>query len=161
MVLQPCEHLLVVGAIALGHQLDVGAHLCGQLLLTDAAETFVCRLHGDVVQVVELAEHAHLREFRDARDEHELQMVVEALQRGEQILEAFAHEGLLLCITDTVEHHRVVLVAEHYHATPRLFMGSTDDVYHTRTGAGTVGCKAVQFLIIGQRLIYIFVQFRD
>ena len=41
-------------------QFDVRAHLGGEFLLADAAKGLIVHEHGDVLQLVEAAEYAHL-----------------------------------------------------------------------------------------------------
>ena len=81
--LQLGQHRVVALPLASGHQLDVGPQSGDKFLLRDAADGLIDRHHRDIVQVVELREDAHLREFRDASDEDELQVAVLALQRHE------------------------------------------------------------------------------
>ena len=145
-------------AAFLGQQLNVGPQGGEQLLLADAADGLVVSLHGDVVQLVELAEHAHLRKLGDAGDEGKLQVVVLALQRPEEVLESLADGGHLLVVADAVEHHAVVFVADDHHAPPRLLVGSAHQVCHADVGVFGARHDAVLPLIARQEEVRQFVE---
>ena len=58
----------------LGEVIYIVGHGCKHLLLRYATYSGIVGAHGYILQVVQLAENAELREFCDAREEHELQI---------------------------------------------------------------------------------------
>ena len=61
--------------------LDISRHLRADLILANAAYGGKGGQHGDVLEVVQLAEDTQLREFHDAGDEDKLKVRVAILQR--------------------------------------------------------------------------------
>ena len=82
--LQFYECLVATFTQLLRQPFDIRVQLSGEFFLGDAAECLVVGGHRDVVEVVERAEDAHLRELGDAGDEDELQVVVEGLEWTEE-----------------------------------------------------------------------------
>ena len=98
-----------------------------QFLFGDAQQGVVAMRERDVVGLVEAAEHRHLRELGDAREQHEAQVVVGGLEDGEETLQQVAVPGQQLLVVgiarlQEVEQRLVVLVDEHHHLLPRLLV---------------------------------------
>ena len=70
------QALLVCHAKRFAQSLYIRFHLRGKLCLADTADGRVLVEHADVIEIVEFAEDAELREFGDTRDEDKLQIWV-------------------------------------------------------------------------------------
>ena len=64
---------------------QIVCHLRADFLFADAADGCKRWQHGDVLQIVQLAEDAKLRELGDAREENKMQMGVAVLQRRVEV----------------------------------------------------------------------------
>ena len=107
----------------LSQYLYVGLQLCEQLLLCDAADALVVGVEGELLQVVQLAEHGELREFGNTGQEDETQILRLGLQRREETAHAVADILLQFGVVHRVEHRRIVFVHKHYHFLARLVVG--------------------------------------
>ena len=83
---QLCQAFFIRHSKIFAQRCHIRFHLRGKFLLADTADCRILVEHTDVVEVVELAEDAELRELGDARDEGELQVWVEHLQRTVEVL---------------------------------------------------------------------------
>ena len=59
-----------------GHGFNILGQIAPDLLLRQSADVIVSRIHGDVVKVVQIAEHADLAELRDSGQEGKLYVSV-------------------------------------------------------------------------------------
>ena len=85
-------------------------------------------------------------------------MTVETLQRAEHILKALAKDNLRIWITETVEHHVVVLVTEHYHFVASLLMGRSDNIAHAEADIFLTSGDAVLLLVACQCIVDVIVK---
>ena len=108
-------------------KLNVGVQLGDKFFVGDAAERLIGRHQGNVAEVVEGAEDAHLRELGYAGDENELQVVVEGLEGAEEGGEALSHTFLQLAVANAVEHEGVVLIDEDNGRAARLAVSLLHD----------------------------------
>ena len=124
LLLQPLLHLFRRTAVVHRHVGNGLREVAVDLFLRDAAQRLVTSVHADVLRLVETAEHAHLRELRHARQQHELQMLVCHL---EYRVKGFQHVAVMLLQhrvnVEHVQNRFVVLVDKDHGATPRLLMG--------------------------------------
>ena len=73
-------HALI--AFIFGHVVIVGqltyavVKVCMKFLLRDATDVGICWQHGDVYQIVQVTEHAHLSELRHTSEESEADVAV-------------------------------------------------------------------------------------
>ena len=97
-------------------------HILMDLAFSDSTQTYVLWKHGDVLHVVEIAEHADLPEFRNTCEHRELDMSVHGLEYSVERLE-YASEFLLQrFVPDSLEQRLVVFVHEDGYAVAGLFV---------------------------------------
>ena len=77
---QCLAHFIAADALAACHIFDGLGKITFHLLLGDAAQRLVSRVHAYVGWLVETAEHAHLRELGHPGQQHELQVIVGGLE---------------------------------------------------------------------------------
>ena len=80
------QTLLIRNTKSFTHSFNIRFHLRGKLSLADTADGRVLVEQTDVVEVVEFAEDAELRELGNTRDEGELQVWIKHLQRTVEVL---------------------------------------------------------------------------
>ena len=131
----------IVGIQLFHQQLDVGLHIREQFVLGDAADGLVGRVEGELLQVVELAEHRELGELRDAGEEYEAQILRLCLQWREETADAVADVLLQVRVVDAVEHRRVILVDEDDHLLAGLVMGG----FNQARQSGIIVCGILVF----------------
>ena len=88
-----------------------------ELLLRDAAEALVGLQHGDVPEVVQVTEHAHLAELRHAGKQGEADILVAAFQNAVKRLQRTAVVVLQRPVADGLQKRLVIFVHQNYHAT--------------------------------------------
>ena len=70
------QALLVCHAKGFAQRLHIRFHLRSKFGLADTTDGWILVEHADVIEIVEFAEDAELREFGDTRDEGKLQIWV-------------------------------------------------------------------------------------
>ena len=132
LLLQPLLHLPGRAAVVRGHVGNGLREVAVYLVLRDAAQRLVASVHADILRLVEAAEHAHLRELRHARQQHELQVLVRRLEHGVEGLEHVAvpvfERGVHI---EHVQYRLVVFVDEHHGPASRLLVGGTEHMAET------------------------------
>ena len=117
MIFQFLDGFLPTKFLMLGKSVDIIAHLCKHFLLGDAADAGIRFVHAHIFDVIQFAEDAELREFRDARQEDEtehwltiFQGTVEIAHRITQNIEHFLLMSHIhqRCIIFINEHHRLL-----------------------------------------------------
>ena len=132
------QHTVPVGLELYCHLLYRLGEIPFHLLLGDAAQGLIPCVHADILRLVESAEHAHLGEFRDSRQQHELQVVVRRLEYGVESPEHLpvpvlqrpaltAHLNRVVRIHH-VQQRLVVFVDEHNAPPPGGFVGLAQDL---------------------------------
>lgn len=94
---------------------------------------------GDIRQVVDGGEYAQLREFRDARDETELDDCLVGLQGLVELLHNLAHAVEPLVIVQHAEQWGVIFVDDDHHLCTRLLTGPPHDARENPAGSSLVG----------------------
>ncbi|SCH53796.1 Uncharacterised protein [uncultured Bacteroides sp.] len=89
----------------------VGVHF----LLADAADFHIAVVHGNVHQVVQIAEHADLSELGHSRQQGEADAAVHGLQRPVERLQGAAVLVLQGFVADGLQHGLVVFIDENHH----------------------------------------------
>ena len=82
-----------------GHGFNILGQIAPDLLLRQSADVIVSRIHGDVVKVVQIAEHADLSELGHTCQKDKLQMRIGSFEDGiesfEDITMLFFQQDLL------------------------------------------------------------------
>ena len=120
---QPIEAFLHGHPVTLRHPLYLRHEAGLHLLLRDTADAGVFLIKRYVLQLVEVAEDADLAELRHAGKEHELQVVVVALQGAEEPLEHGLIMLLKAVMRNGLKQRLVVLIDKHHRIAPRLLHG--------------------------------------
>ena len=113
LLLQSLDGFLASYLLSLGKVVDIVGHLRQHLVLGDAAHSSIVGAHGDVLQVVKLAEDAELRELGDAGEEDELEIWVTVFQRRIEIAHHIAQHRQRLLLMNHVEQRGIILVDEY------------------------------------------------
>ena len=80
LLCQCCNGFLAAYLLIIGKIIYIVAHLCQHLFFGNTTDAAEFRVHGYILQVVEFAKDAQLRELGYAREEHKLQIWVAVLQ---------------------------------------------------------------------------------
>ena len=99
----------------------------GHFLFRDATDGGVFRQHADVLDIIQFAEDAELRELSNTGEEDETQVRVTGFERTIKVAHDVAENREVLFFMHHVEQGRIVFVDEHHHLTTRLFVGAADD----------------------------------
>lgn len=102
--------LAVSHAVLVGEGTDFRLHLREDLFLGDAADGREFVIHGDDVQVVELAKNRQLAELADARKEDEAENAAQVLEGAEEFPHLVLERELEFRIFHGVQERRVVFV---------------------------------------------------
>ena len=81
-----------------------------ELALRDSADCRIFRHHGDVLQVVQFAEYAQLRELVDPGDEYEPQVRVQALDGTVEVPHYLPHRHEPVLVVHHVEKRGVIFI---------------------------------------------------
>ncbi len=100
---------------SLSQSFHVGLHRSDQLRLANAANGRIAIEHTDIINIVQFAEDAELREFGDAGDENELQIRVELLERTVEVLHNEAKLRKVFLLVNHIEQRGIVFVYDDNH----------------------------------------------
>ena len=101
-------------------------------LFADAADFHVAVVHGDVHQVVQIAEHADLAELGHSREQGKADAPVHGFQSSIESFQGAAVFVLQGFISDGLQHGLVVLIDENHHPTACLLACTADDTLKTK-----------------------------
>ena len=123
------------------------------LLVGHSAERLELSVHGEVYQVVQVAEHTDLSEFRHPRQESETDIPVLRLHYGVEGFERVAIFILQFFVTNGLEHGFVVFVHEDDHALAGLLVGAADDSLETQFGVDFAGDGSVDVFPLAESIV--------
>ena len=124
--------------------LKVGVHF----LLTDAADFRILVDHGNVPQVVQIAEHADLAELGHSRQQGKADAAVHGLQCSVERLQGAAVLVLQVFVADGLQHGLVVFIDENHHPAACLLACTADEALETeRKACFTLPCAISAFPI--------------
>ena len=123
------------------------------LLVGHSAERLELSVHGEVYQVVQVAEHTDLSEFRPPRQESEADIPVLRFHYGVEGFECVAIFILQLFVTNGLEHGFVVFVHENDHALAGLLVGAADDSLETQFGVDFAGDSSVDAFPLAEGIV--------
>jgi len=122
-------------------------------LVTDPTDINKLIPHGDIVQVVQIAEHTDLAKLGNPRQQSELDATVHCLQHS---IEGFQYAPiyfLKLLIADGLQHGLVIFVYQNGNPLPRLLVSTFYHAFETE-GEGCLGRSGtVDSFPVGQKII--------
>ncbi len=107
---QLCQAFLIRHTQVFSQCLYIRFHLSGKFLLADTADSRILVEHTDVIEVIEFAEDAELRELGDTRDEGELQIWVEHLQRTIEVLHDEAQRFQIFLFMHYIQQRGIIFI---------------------------------------------------
>lgn len=123
------------------------------LLVGHSAERLELSVHGEVYQVVQVAEHTDFSEFRYPRQEAETDIPVLRFHYGVEGFECVAIFILQFFVTNGLEHGFVVFVHEDDHALAGLLVGAADDSLETQFGVDFAGDSSVDVFPLAEGIV--------
>ena len=134
-------------AEVVGQTTDTLTHMLTHLLLRDATEGGVLREHADILDIVQLAEDAQLRELRDTCQEYETQIRIAGFQRTIEVTHHVAKPRQLLLLMHHVQQGSVVLVDQDNHLLTGLGVGTFDETFQTLVRINSALITSVYLLV--------------
>ena len=95
---------------------------------TDTTNFNVCVPHRNVVQVIQVTEHAYLTKLRNSRQQSELDAAVQSLQHPVKRFQHIAKLTLQGFIADGLQHRFIILVHKDDDTLACLLISQTDDM---------------------------------
>ena len=111
---QLCQAFLIRHIQGFTHSLNIRLHLRGKLCLADATDRRILVEHADIVEVVEFAEDAELRELGDTCDEGELQVWVELFQRTIEVLHDKTQLLEVILLMHNIQQRSIIFIDNDY-----------------------------------------------
>ncbi len=131
--------------------LDVGPQRGAQFLFGKAADGGKGLFKRDVRQIVDSREDAQLREFRNACDEAELDILLVGFERHVKLLHDLAHGIKRGLVMEHVKQRRVVFVDDHCHLLARFLIKSSDETFKFLPGSFLVRILLIYVLSLQQQ----------
>ena len=153
LLLQPLVARLLGHARRSCQFTDLGVEHVVDFLAGNAAYSGVGFQHRDVLQVVQVAEHADLRELRHAGEEGQLDVAVLRLADRVEGLQRVAVFLLQRGIVECLKQGLVVFVHEDGHAVARLLAGPLHDIVEAPPRRAVVRVDAVEPLPLFQMAV--------
>ena len=141
-----------------GHGFNIPGQIAPYLLLRQSADVIVSRIHGDVVKVVQVAEHADLAELRDSGQEGKLNVSVAGFQGSVETLKGGAVFVLKSIVAYRLQDRFVVLVHEDDHSPVGFFIGSLNDSLESSAEIHFSWILSIQLLPAVQHFVQNIVQ---
>jgi len=129
---QLCTSLFISQARSCSQRMNVFLKIRMDFLLADAADFHVAVVHGDVHQVVQIAEHTDLAELGHSREQGKADAPVHGFQSSVEGFQGTAVFVLQSFIADGLKHGLVVFVDENHHTAACLLAGTADDTLKTK-----------------------------
>ena len=82
--------------------------------------------HGNVLQIVEVAEHAYLAKPGNTRQHGQAQVTVGTLKHTVEGLQGIAELRLQFLVPYGLQHGLVIFVHQYHHISSGLLLGGTD-----------------------------------
>ena len=127
ILLQSRQRRLIFQAQSVGQRLDILFQLTADLHVRHATDIGVGVEHRNVLQVVEIAEDAHLPELRHARQQGETDAAVHRLQYPIEGFQGRAHLFLKRLVVKGLQERLVVLVDQDNHPAARPLISPQDN----------------------------------
>ena len=130
--------------------INIIAHLGQQFLLGDTADAGIRHLHTHILDVVQLAEDAELRELRDACQEHKSEQWLAIFQRTVEIAHRIAQNIEFFLLMRHIEQWCIILIDEHHSLLASLYSDSFYQVEQTNVWVWRITIHSKPILIFLQ-----------
>ena len=100
--------------------------------LTDTTDFNVCVPHRNVVQVIQVTEHAYLTKLRNSRQQSKLDAAVQSLQHPVKGFQHIAKLTLQGFIADGLQHRFIILVHKDDDTLARLLTSALNNSRKTQ-----------------------------
>ena len=141
---------------AIGHceGLNAFPEIGMQFIFRNAANGRIFPIHGDILQVVQIAENADMTETAHSCKEREADVRVLRLQHTKESLEGIAISIVQFLAVDGTQQGLVVFIYQNHHLLARLFTGTPDNVKETLFRCRRViGFQAIVFFPTRQMFV--------
>ena len=98
-----------------------------QFIFCNAAYRRIVIVHADVLQLVQVTEHAYLRKLRHSGEEGKAQVAVGTFQYAIEGFQGFAVLFHQVVVSQGLQQGLVIFVHQHYYAAACLLAGAADD----------------------------------
>ena len=151
MVFQLLDGLLPAQFQMPGKSVDIIAHLGQHFLLGDTADAGVRLVHAHILDIVQLAENAELRELRDASKKHETEQWLTIFQGTVEIAHRIAQNIELFLLMRHIQQRSIIFIDEHHSLLASLCSNCSYQVEQTNVWGWRI--------IIHSKPILIFLQY--
>ena len=124
--------LIKTDAVCIGDVLHGCLEISHQFILGNSAYALIPCIHGNINEVVEVAEHADLSELRHTREESELDIFILSLEHGVESFQRVAEMILKLRAADGLQHRLVVFVHENDNTLVVLLCDTFDKTFEAK-----------------------------
>ena len=145
--------LLTSYAIGHGQLTDRPLEVSVQFLFRDTANVHIPGIHGNVFQIVQVAENADVAETAYPREESKADVRILRFQYPEEAFEGIAIGIVQFLAVNGTQQGLVVLIHQDYHLLARLFASTPDDALETQGQRDLVGIAAIKRFPVGKRLV--------
>ena len=150
MVFQLLDGFLPTQFQLLGKSVDVIAHLGQHFLLGDTADAGVRLVHTHILDIVQLAEDAQLRELRDARQEDETEQWLAIFQGTVEIAHRIAQNIEFFLLMSHIQQRSVIFIDEHHRLLASLCSNCSYQVEQTNVWGWRITIHSKPILIFLQ-----------
>ena len=138
--------------------INVCRHLAEQLFFCNSTNPGIFLIHAYIVDVVQFAEDAELREFCNTRHEHEAQHRLTLLQRTVEVAHKIPQTFELLVLMNHIKQRSVILVDKHNHLLARLIIDGRYEICKAHIGIHSVTLYAEPTLVFFKNIVKVSVQ---
>ena len=149
---------LIIQSLYIGKGMQVFVKITMQFLVCNAANINIIAPHGDILQIVQVAEHTHLSKLGHACQEtkfdvsvHRFQYAIERFQRITVLL-------LQLFVADSLQHRFVVFIHKDGDTVTGLLHRTLYDSFKAEGKSRFTRSRTILFLPSTQSIIQYFVQ---
>ena len=150
MIFQFLDGFLPAQFLMRGKSVDIIAHLCKHFLLGDTADAGVRLVHAHILDIVQLAEDAELRELRDTRKEHETEQWLAIFQGTVEIAHRIAQNIEFFLLMSHIQKRCIIFIDEHHSLLARLCCNSFYQVEQTNVWVWRITIHSKPILIFLQ-----------
>ena len=137
---------------------NICRHLAEQLFFCNSTNSGIFLIHAYIVDVVQLAEDAELREFCDTRQEHEAQHRLTLLQQTVEVAHKISQAFKPLVLMNHIQQRSVILVNKHNHLLAGLLIDGRDEICKAHIGIHSVTLDAEPAFVFFKNIVKIPVQ---